>query len=60
MGMQQADICFSDDSFNDIGLCRRCSRGPSCLPRVRSICHCITISVSSSGSSMEYEMQHNA
>lgn len=41
MGIQHADIWFSDDSFNDIHLCRRYSL--SCLPRVRSTCHWLVI-----------------
>ena len=41
MGIQHADIWFSDDSFNDIHLCRRYSS--SCLPRVRSTCHWLVI-----------------
>lgn len=41
MGIQHADIWFSDDSFNDIHLCRRYSA--SCLPRVRSACHWLAI-----------------
>lgn len=41
MGIQHADIWFSDDSFNDIHLCRRYSA--SCLPRVRSTCHWLAI-----------------
>lgn len=41
MGIQHADIWFSDDSFNDIHLCRRYS--VSCLPHVRSTCHWLVI-----------------
>lgn len=41
VGMQHADIWFSDDSFNDIHLCR--GYLASCLPRVRSTCHCLAI-----------------
>lgn len=41
MGIQHADIWFSDDSFNGIHLCRRYS--VSCLPRVRSTCHWLAI-----------------
>lgn len=41
VGIQHADIWFSDDSFNDIHLCRRYS--VSCLPHVRSTCHSLVI-----------------